>query len=170
MFNQTKISLRGRHRILLFPLIIVVVLGLNQIGMLSAFQSSPAVEEEKSNSETLKKLKIASMQHELILLLIENKNFDAVELEWEKVLDLRLGGKYEGAIAQSLLAIGYKLSEARQLALAQKILDESLSVVAFSNKDRADIFRFKAFVFKESGDLDAAIKALRQARELEEKP
>jgi len=33
-----------------------------------------------------------------------------------------------------------------------------------------DIFRFKAYLYKEAGDLDSAIKAFQQARELAEKP
>ncbi len=166
MFSQTKPNGRKHHRILLFSFAIVAALGLMQSITVSAFQSPPALTEEKPNSETLKKLKIASMQHDLILLLIENKNFDRVDLEWRKVLDLRLGDKYENAIAQSLLTIAYKLSEAKQLSLAQMILDESLSTVPFSNKDKADIFRFKAYLSKEAGDLDSAIKALRLASEL----
>ena len=159
MYSRTKTDLRGRRRILVVSFFVVAMLGSVGTGVVSAFQSS---QEE----ETARKLKIASVQHELILLLVEKKDFDRVEAEWKKVLDLKLDGKYEGAIAQSLLAIGYKLSEAKQFALAQKILDESLPAVEFSNKDRADILRFKAYLFKEAGDLDAAIGALRQAGEL----
>jgi len=163
MCSQSKTDLMGRRRILVFSFLAVAMLGSVGTGVVSAFQSS---QEE----ETVKKLQIASVQHELVLLLVEKKNFDRVQAEWKKVLDLKLDGKYEGAIAQSLLTIGYKLSEAKQFALAQKILDESLPAVEFSNKDRADIFRFKAYLFKEAGDLDAAIGALRQASELAAKP
>jgi tetratricopeptide (TPR) repeat protein len=170
MFSQTKFNLRGHFKALVFSFIVVAVLGSCQISGLFAFQSSDAEEAGQSRSEIVQKLKIASMQHDLILLLIENNNFDRVELEWRKVLDLRLNGKYEGAIAQSLLTISYKLSEAKQTPLARRILDESLSAVAFSNKSRADILRFKAYLYKEAGDLDSAIDTLRRASELAEKP
>jgi len=170
MFSITKISSRGRHRLLIFSFALISVLVSLQTGMLSAFESFPAPEGERLSPEIQKKLNLASVQHELILLLIERQNFDKVELEWRKVLDLRLGAAYEGLIADSLLQVGYKLSEAKKLLLAQKLLDESLAAVPFSNGSKVDIFRFKAYLYKEAGDLDSAIKAFQQARELAEKP
>jgi hypothetical protein len=164
-------NLRRYFKRLVFTLVILAVTGFTQTGVLAGFAAAmAAVEEENSSSQTLNKLKIASMQHDLTLLLIENNNFGRVEPEWRKVLDLGLSERYEGAIAQSLLIICYKLSEANQLSLAQSIMDESLSAVAFSNKSAADIFRLKAYVYKEAGDLDSAIDALRKASELAEKP
>jgi Cdc6-like AAA superfamily ATPase len=68
------------------------------------------------------------------------------------------------------LTISYKLSQAKQLSLAQKILSESLSAVAFSKNNKADILRFQAYLYKEAGDLNSAIDTLRQASELAEKP
>jgi tetratricopeptide (TPR) repeat protein len=106
------------------------------------------------------------MQYDMIFLLIQNKNFDQVEAEWRKVLDQKLGAKYEKQIADSLLDIVYKLSEAKQFLLAQKLLDQSLAAAPFSNKSKADILRFKALLYKESGDLDNAIKTMQQALEL----
>jgi hypothetical protein len=169
MFSKTKIIPGGYGRKLLLSFLFLAALGCIQTGVVSAFQSAPAVEEDRAASDIQKKLKTASMQHELILLLIENKAFDQVEMEWKKVLDLRLSAKYEGAIAQSLLTIGYKLYEARQFPLAQKILDASLATVPFGNKNRADIFKFKALLFKEMGDLDSAIRTMRLASELADK-
>ncbi len=169
MFGQKKISSKRNFRAFLLPLIMAAVVGFFQTNGLLALQSSTA-EEAPSGSETLKKLKVASMQHDLILLLIEGDNFERIESEWRKVLDLGLNGRYESAIAQSLLTISYKLSEAKQISLAQKILDESVSAVAFSNTSLADIFRFKAYLYKEAGDLDSAIDTLRRASELAEKP
>lgn len=171
MFNRTKTNLRRRLRLLAFSLIILAVSGFTQTGMLLGFSpAATAVGEETSSSETLNKLKIASMQHDLILLLIESNDFDRVEPEWRKVLELELSEKYESAIAQSLLMIGYKLSEANQFSLALSIMDESLAAVAFSNKSAADILRLKAYLYKEAGDLDAAIETLREASELAEQP
>jgi tetratricopeptide (TPR) repeat protein len=101
---------------------------------------------------------------------IESGNYDRIEFEWKKVLDLRLGGKYEGAVAQSLLTIAYKLSEAKQLALAQRILDYTLAEVSFSNKNKADILKLEAYLFKEAGELEKAIETYRKANELFVKP
>lgn len=171
MFSQTKINLRRHLKLLAFSLVILAVSGFTQTAVLYGSPAvATAIEEENSRSDTLNKLKIASLQHDLILLLIESNDFDRVKPEWRKVLDLELSEKYESAIAQSLLMICFKLSEANQLSLALSIIDESLSAVAFSNKSAADILRLKAYLYKEAGDLDAAIETLRQASELAEQP
>jgi hypothetical protein len=171
MFSQTnrKLIPGGHGRILLLSFLLIAALGFAQTGVVSAFQSPQAVPEDRAASDIQKKLKTASMQHELILLLIENKTFDQVEIEWKKVLDLRLGAKYEGAIAQSLLTIGYKLYEAKQFPLGQKIMDASIATVPFINKDKADIYKFKALLFREMGDIDSAIRCMRLASELADK-
>jgi hypothetical protein len=161
MLNKAKISSRGRQRILVFSFAIITALGLMQAGLLPAFEVSPAQE---------RKLKIAGMQHKLIMLLIENKEFDSIELEWKKVLDLKLGAEFEDAIGKSILTISYSLLDAKQVTPALKLLDESLVAVPFSDKSKADIFACKAALYKELKDLDSAIKAMRKAKELEEKP
>ena len=170
MFSQTNIHLRRHLRLLALSLVILAVSGFTQTGLLWGFSPAATVMEEDSGSETLNKLKIASMQHDLILLLLESNDFDRVEPEWRKVLDLGLGEKYENAIAQSLLTICYKLSQANQLSLALNLIDESFGAVAFSDKSAADILRLKAYLYKEAGDLDSAIETLRQASELAETP
>jgi len=170
MISQTKVNLRRHLKLLACMLVILAVPGSAQTGMLFGLTPAATAMEEDSSSETLNKLKIASMQHDLILLLIESNDFDRVELEWIKVLDLGLSEKYEGAIAQSLLTICFTLAEANRLSLALNIMDESLSTVAFSNKSAADILRLKAYVYKEAGDLDSAIDTLRKASDLAEEP
>ena len=163
-----KMISRKSGRILVIFFLVISALGFIQANIAIAVQPLDAVSEE-AGPEAQKKLKTASMQHELILLLIENKTFDQVELQWKKVLDLRLNARYEGAIAQSLLMIGYKLFEAKQFVPAQKIMDASLASVPFTSGNKADIFKFKAALYKEMGDLDNAIRFMRLASELSDK-
>ena len=162
MFGQIK---RVCPKKLLFIFLILVAFG-SAPTVIFSFQSSPATEEQRINVETQKRIKLASVQHDLILALIDNKSFDQVESEWRKVLDLRLGAKFEGQIADSLLLIAYNLSEAKQMPLALKIIDQSLSTVPFSNKSKADIFTLKAHIYVELGDSENAIKAYQTARDL----
>jgi hypothetical protein len=158
---------RNNRKILLFAFLIVALAGCIRPNI--SFALHPAELADDGGSDIQKKLKTASVQHELILLLIENKAYDQVEVEWKKVLDLKLGTRYEAPIASSLLTIGYKLYEAKQLVVAQKLMDASLASVPFANKSRADIFKFKAFLFKEAGDLENAIRSMRIASDLVEK-
>lgn len=146
---------------LIISIVICIALGLTTASPLLALQASP------TDPESVRKLKIASTEHELILVLIQSGSFDKIELEWKKVLDLKLGPQYEGAVAKSLLTIAFKLYEAKQLALAQALLDSSLAGASFSNKNKADILRFKAFLYKESGELEKAIETYKRAIELE---
>jgi tetratricopeptide (TPR) repeat protein len=167
MFCQSRMKSGRRHRVLIVSFVLLVALSSMQAGLIPAFRSAFALEGEKVSAETNKKLTFASAQYDLILSLIEEKNFDGIEAEWKKVLDLKLGEEYEAPIAESLLTIGYKLYKAKQIPLAQKLMDDSLaSPVPFSKKDKADILRFKAVLYRDAGDLDSAVKAVRQAHAL----
>ena len=149
--RQTKYP--GRLQTFFGPVLLFVLL----------FVAAPCV---RSQDDTNRKLKIASNQHEVILLLIESRSFDKIEQEWKKVLDLELGGKFESPVAQSIENIALRLSDAKQMSLALKLLDESLASVPFGCQNKADIFKLKAYLYKESGDLDSAIQAYRRASEL----
>jgi hypothetical protein len=165
MCNPLKNIQRGKGKVLMLSsLLVLAALGPVQSGIAAAFQ--PVEYSEDAASDIQKKLQTAKIQHELILLLIENKTYNQVPTEWKKVLDLRLGAKYEGPIAQSLLTIGYKLYAAKQYAVVLKMIDASVASVPFSNANKADIFKFKAGVLQESGDIDNAIRAMRYASEL----
>ena len=148
-------------------LIAFAAFGFSGSSWANMVSSSPGlVEDSETSLEVLQKIKIAYYEHELILLLIDDKQFDKIELELKKIFDLKLGDKYEGALAKSLLTIAFKLSEAEQLDLANKILDDGLANVNFSNQSKSEILRFKAYLFKEAGDIDSAIEAITLAEEL----
>ncbi len=170
MFTHIKkIIVKKNYRALLFFFLFISSVGFIQTNIAVAVQPLNAVPDE-TGADVQRKLKTAAVQHELILLLIENKTYDQVEPEWKKVLDLRLGAKFEGPIAQSLLTIGYKLFEAKQFILAQRIMDSSLAApIPFSNANKADIYTFKAALCKELGDVDNAIRFYRLAKELTDK-
>ncbi len=154
---------------ILVLLALCLTFGLVHANLGFAVQATGAA-NERLDSETIKKLTVASTQHNLILLLIESGKYDKVEAEWKKVLDLKLSNKYEDAVALSMETIANKLSDAKQLPLAQRILDLGLAGMNFNNKNRADILRLKAYFFKEGGDLEKAIETYREANELLEKP
>jgi hypothetical protein len=170
MVNKATIDSKGRRSILVLFFAIFAAFGLMQTGLLSAFQASPTLEGEKPSPEVKKKLKIAGMQHDLILDLIAKQDFDSIEPEWKIVLDIKLGAEFEDPVAKSLVTISYNLLDAKRPALALKLIDESLLAAPFSNKSKSDIFACKAALYRALGDLDSAIKTMRQARELEGKP
>jgi len=170
MLSKTKISSYGRQRILVLSLAFFAAVGLMQTNLLAAIEPVPAFEAEKLTPEAKNKLKFASRQHDLILLLIENQDFDSIEPKWKQVLDLKLGAEFESLIAKSLVAICYNLLDAKRSALGLKLIDDSLTAVPFSDKSRADIFGCQAALYKDTGDLNSAIKAMKKAQELEGKP
>jgi hypothetical protein len=170
MISKPKDNFRGRRSFLVYSFVIVIAIGLMQTGILSAFDASPAIEGKKLSPETENKLEIARMQHDLIMYYIEKQDFNSIEPAWKKVLDLKLDAEFEGLIGKSIVMISYSLIDVKQFALAHKLLDESLMAVLFSNKSKADIFGCKASLYKESGDLNSAIKAKQKAVEFQEKP
>jgi hypothetical protein len=165
MIDKIKIGSKARQKIMVCLFAVVAALGFMQVDGLAAFESAPAIGGEKISPEIRKKIEFAATQHDLILLLIQTKDFSSVESEWKMVLDLKLGAEYENLVAQSLRIITEKLLEAKQFPLALQLLDASLSMAPFSNGNKADIYRHKAALYKETGDLDSAIKAMKQSQE-----
>jgi tetratricopeptide (TPR) repeat protein len=170
MFNQAKNSFGGRRRFLVFSFAIITALGLMQTSMLSAFDASPAIEGKKLSPEAENRLEIARMQHDLIMLYIEKQDYDSIESAWKKVLDLRLDAEFENLVKKSLVIISDNLCDAKQPALALKLINESLMALPFSDKSKSDIFECKARLYKELKDLDSAIKAMQKSIEYRKKP
>lgn len=149
-----------------FILIVLVLFFGTPAGAISYSEFLVQAPGQDVKTETIKKLNYAFAQHEMIMLLIQNKNFAEVLPEVVKILELNLPPKYEERVAKSLVGIAYKLLEVKQSSLGHKVLDEGLRSLSL-NGNKANILRFKAILYKEEGELEAAIETFRRANELE---
>lgn len=109
---------------------------------------------------------IAETQHEILLLLIEKKEFDKIPKVAGEIFRLPFPAEQEHLVVKEVEIITDALLHHNQLALAHQILDDALKCVK-TNRSRSQIHREKAFVFKKEGKADAAMAEFEKSVKLE---
>ena len=119
----------GRRRTLVLSFAIFTAFGLMQTGLFAALDASPTLEGEKPSAEVKKKLKIAGMQHELILYLIEKQDFDSIESEWKKVLDLKLGADVPKGRKKTIMTLFWFVERSKPIEMMRNAqADENIKI------------------------------------------
>jgi tetratricopeptide (TPR) repeat protein len=111
------------------------------------------------------KLAAAATHYEVVQLKIESGEFDAVLPEIQKILDLDFGAANEGVLTLSVLNLGEQLLNADQHELARQAVDASLKAVDQPH-NQFMLLMFKAKVFRDEGEIDAALETYRSAQKL----
>lgn len=113
------------------------------------------------------RLRYAAAQHEIITILINEKQYDRVPVEFEKILDLGFRGSQEELVVKEAWAIVTGLMAHRQFESAHQVVDEALQKVE-RNDNRFALIMLKGKLFKQEGRLKDALNAYRQAQQQEE--
>ena len=135
---------------------------LSILVLLSSFSwIYPAVDDwEKTRS-------IAESQHDIVMLLIKNKQYDKVLANSKKIFALNFPPEREHLKVEHARLASAALAEQRNFTLAQQILDEALKSVT-SNKSKAILYKEKAVVCRTAGQDEPAMKYLEEAIRLEQ--
>jgi len=110
---------------------------------------------------------IAQAQHEIVMLLIKNKQYDKVFSESKKIFALGFPVEREHLLLSHTHEVNDFLIRAGQYPLAHQILDEAMKWVR-SNKSKADLHKEKAYVYRKEGKDSDAMEAFKKAVALEE--
>ena len=123
----------------------------------------PAVDDwEKTRS-------IAESQHDIVMLLIKNKQYDKVLVNSKKIFALNFPPNQEYRKVDHAKVASAALSEQGNYGLAHQVLDEALKAVS-SNKSKVVLYKEKAVVCSKHGQDAQAMKFLEEAVRLEEAP
>jgi len=112
---------------------------------------------------------IAEAQHEIVMLLIKNKQYDKVLPASKKIFALNFPPAREYQLVDHARLASASLSEQRNFTLAHQLLDEALKAV-HTNKSKATLFKEKALICSKTGQDSQAMKFLEEAVRLEENP
>ena len=134
----------------------LVVFGLAPVGGVTALASNPA--------ETAK-LAAAATHYEIAQLNLDSGEYDAVLAEIRKILDLDFSAEHEGVLTFSVLKLSEELLNSDQHGLARQAVDASLKVVD-GQENQFMLLMFKARVFRDEGETDAALETYRSAQKL----
>ena len=136
--------------------VFLLVFGLAPVWGFSAAASDPA-----ENA----KLAAAATHYEIAQLKIESGEYDAVLAEIQKILDLEFGAANEGVLTLSVLNLAEQLLNADQHELARQSVDASLKAVD-QQQNQFMLLMFKAKVFRDEGETDAALETYRSAQKI----
>ena len=108
----------------------------------------------------------AESQHEIIMMLIEEGKFEEAKREAKKLCELPFPVKEQRRLVEAVRIIGNALRHQKQPKMAHEVFDEALKAVTL-NKDKAQLFREKAYTCRETGDKDCAMANFKKAVSLE---
>lgn len=111
---------------------------------------------------------IAQSQHEIILLLIEKKEFDEVPPAAEEIFKLHFPPEHEDKLVEEIRILTDALLHHNQTSIAHQLLDKGLAKVTV-NRSKAELHREKAYLFKREGKADEAMNAFKLAKEIEQR-
>jgi len=112
------------------------------------------------------KKSIAVSQHELLVLLIDKGQYDKVQPELQKILDLKFTDKHEKYVVDEILILSELLSKKNQHKLALQLADMGLG--SLREKDsQARLYKEKGFIYKQMGLSDKAMEMFEKGKALE---
>jgi len=116
---------------------------------------------ERTRSEAL-------TQHEIIMLLIENKQFNQIPDAAEKIFEMEFPEDHQNLLVQEAQLLTDALLHHQEIAIAHQVLDIAIKCVR-TDKVKAGIFREKAFLFKKEGNSEEARRYFEESLELDRK-
>jgi hypothetical protein len=137
---------------------------MSPLPLLLTFLLLPASVQQNPDWEEVRH--IAESQHEILLLLIEKKDFERIPKVAGEIFRLPFPPDQEHLVVKEIEILTDALLHHNQLALAHRILDDALRCVK-TTRSRAQIHREKAYVFKKEGKTDEAMAEFEKSVALE---
>ena len=109
---------------------------------------------------------IAEAQHEIVMLLINGKEFNKVLNASQEIFSLSFPYNQEPLFVTEGRILATALSDLQQYELAQALLDQALEAVS-SNRSKALLYKEKAYQCTKEGKNDKAMEFFEKALELE---
>jgi len=123
---------------------------------------------QQTDSASIAKIRSrAANQHEIVMLLIQKKEFDQAATEACKIFDMSWPANMEPGLLNELQILSKKFKDEGQPAGALRVLDANMK--AFKSKEREIwIWKEKGYLYKSMNQNDKALDCFRRAQRLEE--
>jgi tetratricopeptide (TPR) repeat protein len=127
----------------------------------------PAFSQQSSAPGDLGKIKsTAATQHEIVMLLINKKEFEKALNEANKIFDLNWPENQEPLLLKELQNLSDQFRRQGQAALGLQLVDRNFRY--FKKKSsQIEIFKEKGFLYKSLGQDEKALEFFQKARDLE---
>ncbi len=134
--------------------------GLLVLPLISAVGSAQTTQEWENTRS------IAESQHEIVMLLIEKREFKQAVEEARKIFYLPFPAAKHEMLVTEATQVADALIHHKEHALAREVLDEALLAVT-APKHRAKLLKEKCYLLKKMGNDDEAMSCFRKAVELD---
>ncbi len=139
------------------------------IFILFSFVSVFSAHGEKTvDGVLLKKLNVASTEHDIIQLMLKKGEYEKIPAEIDNILNLELPSKFEKAVMKEILIVSNDLHKKGENEIALLIIDKGLNYCK-SDENRVILLKVKAAFLKSMGKLEEAIKVFKKAVKLEKR-
>ena len=123
-----------------------------------------SLQEPSQTSERM--MSIAESEHEIVMLLIKKKSYEEALAECVRLFAIALPTKEQDRFLLSARTISMTLRRQGKPHLALQFVDVAIKAVD-SREVLAGLYKEKAFIHKEMGQEDEAMKLFKKAIELE---
>lgn len=124
-------------------------------------QSTPTIEEwNRVRSK-------AEAQHEIIVLLMDQGQWDRILLESRKLFSIPMPAEQEHRLVGSARVLTKKLHQLSKNELSQKVLDEAIRGVK-TRKSKSELCKEKAYLYNKMGQKDEAMRFFEKSLEFGE--
>jgi len=127
---------------------------------------SPARQSVADNAELGKTRSRAATQHEIVVLLLEKKEFEKAASEAGKIFEMKWPPDQEQVLLRELLFFSDQFLHRDQAHVALLLLDKNMKWFK-SEASQAAIWKDKGYLFKRMNQMDKALDCFREAQRLE---
>jgi len=110
---------------------------------------------------------IAANQHEIVMLLIQKKDFDQAATEASKIFDMNWPANMEPTFLTELQLLSKKFKDEGQPAVALRLLDTNMKRFKMTSSE-IWIWKEKGYLYKSMNQNDKALECFRKAQSLEQ--
>jgi len=143
-----------------------VVLLLALLTLLGTAPTSVALQSASKPPELGKVKSIAESQHEIVMLLLEKKDFKAALAEAGKIFEMSWPEDQEATLLKELLYLSDRFMHKDQTSLGLQLLQTNQRMFK-KVSSQAAIWKEKGYLFKRMNQTDKALECFREAQRLE---
>ncbi len=110
---------------------------------------------------------MAANQHEIVMLLIQKKEFDQAAIEACKIFDMNWPSNMESVLLTELQILSKKFKDEGQPAVALRVLDSNMKAFKLTSSE-IWIWKEKGYLYKSMNQNDKALECFRKAQRLEQ--
>jgi len=145
-------------------IIVSVMLSVNLLAATPAFASAAFQADAPASLDKTKSM--AEAQHEIVVLLIQKKEFEKAASEANKIFDLKWPDDQEPLLVKELRNLTDQFLRSGQAPLGVRLIERNFGRFKKS-ASQAALWKEMGYLYKSMNEIDKSIECFKKARDLE---